>query len=1058
MYRYIYIILLIFGTSRIYAQKLTGRITNEENKPLPGATATLKLNRQTQLSNAEGLFSLSLVRLPDTLRVSYTGYETRIIPLNESTDLLTPLAIKLIPLTIMLNEVQINTGYQQIPQERATGSFSSVSNSRFNEQTGTDVLSRLEAVANGLNIDRKSNGGGIMIRGLSTIEGPKSPLIILDNFPYEGDLNNINPNDVESITLLKDAAAASIWGTKAGNGVIVITTRKGGFNRPASLEFNSNFGLSSEPDLYYLQQMKSSDFIDVESMLFSKGYYNSQENSVSRPPLTPVVELLIARRDKKLSAEAADAQIDALRPLDIRNDFQRYFYSRGIRQQYSAQLNGGSQHVAWLYSAGYDHNLNELSAGYKRLNLRAENTFKISEKLRASVRLAYTNSKSISGKPGIDEISSINGKLPPYTRLAGPDGEALSVMKNYRTSYLETAGGGKLLDWNYYPLEDYLHSRTAGKLGDLNANLGINYNIIKGLDASLLLQYEKQDNKSENLQDMESYSARNIINQFTQISGSSVKRIVPPGAILDRSEYLLISGNGRAQLNYTMDKGKHAIASLAGAELRHANTLGNSNRTYGYDPDILSSAAMDYANTYPTFVTGGSAYIADNSRFSDKLNRFVSYFVNAAYTYDDKYTFSLSGRRDASNLFGLKTNDKWNPLYSAGLAWTISNEPFYKMAFIPWMKFRATYGVSGNVDPGMAAVTTIRYSATSPYTQSSYASIANYNNPDLRWEKTHMLNVAIDFRALNNRISGSLEYFRKYSRDLFGNEQIDYTAGAGNLMKKNVASIQAGGLDLELNSRNTIGKLSWNTNLFMNFYRDKVTSYYRSSSQGSNYLQGNVTVTGIEGKPVYALFSYRWAGLDPLTGDPQGIFEGALSKNYGDLTGAATRINDLVYHGPAFPTLSGAVGNTLNWRNLSFTARLSYKFGYYFRKPTIEYGSLFATRRGHSDFERRWQKPGDELNTQVPSMVYPAAGNRDSFYSGSEVNVEKGDHIRLQYINVNYGFGKNSLKKLPYKQLNIYVAANNLGLIWAANKAELDPDYAQLPPLKNFSVGLRAGF
>ncbi|GAB3832880.1 hypothetical protein GCM10028895_51200 [Pontibacter rugosus] len=181
----------------------------------------------------------------------------------------------------------VSTGYQRIPQERATGSFAQVSEATLQEQVSTDILSRLEAVASGVSVDRSRLTPELMVRGLSTINGPATPLIVVDNFPYEGDIGNLNPNDVESITVLKDAAAASIWGARAGNGVIVITTKKGRFNQPLTVGFNSSVSVSQEPDLSYLQQMKASDFIDVEQFLFEKGYYRGQLASSGRPVLSP---------------------------------------------------------------------------------------------------------------------------------------------------------------------------------------------------------------------------------------------------------------------------------------------------------------------------------------------------------------------------------------------------------------------------------------------------------------------------------------------------------------------------------------------------------------------------------------------------------------------------------------------------------------------------------------------------------------------------------------------------------------------------------------------------
>ena len=247
------------------------------------------------VTNSEGEFSIRLTIFPDTLTISYIGHPP-VKRLVNKKDLVIQILLPGAEDQV-LNEVQVSTGYQRIPKERATGSFSVISNKVFNQQVSTDILSRLEAVANGLKVDRLSSVGSskLSIRGLSSINGPKDPLIILDNFPYEGDITGINPNDVQDITLLKDAAAASIWGAKAGNGVIVITTKKGSYNQPISVEVAANMTIGEKPNLFYNKQISSGDFIDAETFLFNNKYRFSDTSASSRPVFSPVYEILFKK-------------------------------------------------------------------------------------------------------------------------------------------------------------------------------------------------------------------------------------------------------------------------------------------------------------------------------------------------------------------------------------------------------------------------------------------------------------------------------------------------------------------------------------------------------------------------------------------------------------------------------------------------------------------------------------------------------------------------------------------------------------------------------------------
>ncbi|NCU05750.1 MAG: SusC/RagA family TonB-linked outer membrane protein, partial [Chitinophagaceae bacterium] len=386
---------------------------------------------------------------------------------------------------------------------------------------------------------------------------------------------------------------------------------------------------------------------------------------------------------------------------------------------------------------------------------------------------------------------------------------------------------------------------------------------------------------------------------------------------------------------------------------------------------------------------------------------------------------------------------------------------FYTVAWLPDLRVRATYGYSGNMDPSQTAQTIIAYLGNSPYTGSPIAIVTGFYNPDLRWEKTRMMNFGVDFKAMTGRISGSIEYYRKKSTDLFGAVPIDYTAGLNVMtITKNVASITGSGWDVVLNTINIQQKnFRWQTNINFNANKDAIDEYY-STTNATNLVLG-FGVAGIKGRPVTGVYSYPWAGLNPATGDPMGYLDGQVSSNYNLLTGSSLTFDQIRYNGPVFPTVFGSLGNTFSWKQLSLSVVLLYKFGHYFKRPSVNYGSLIATANGHADYLNRWQKPGDELTTNVPSFTYPnPSGNRDAFYLNAETLVEKGDNIRIQYVNISYEILRRNKTSFPFQSINIYAVANNLGIIWRANKYKIDPDFynAVSPPAKSISLGFRITF
>jgi len=925
----------------------------------------------------------------------------------------------------------------------------------------TDILSRLPAIANGLIADNSTAaaGGKLMIRGLSTITGPKAPLIVLDNFPYEGNINNINPNDVASITLLKDAAASSIWGARAGNGVIVITTKKGSFNKPLSIGFNINTTLKTKPDLGYLRPIASSDFIDVEEMLYKNKFYESRINNPNKPPLSPVVELLIKYKGD-ISNPDYQKITSLLRTFDVRKEYDKYMYQVGHNQQYALNLDGGSQTHHWIASIGYDRNSSFLDEKYQRFNLRFGNTYQPLKDLRITTEIYYTLNRSISGRPGYGNIKPASGGLYPYARFADDSGNPLTIAQK-RQSYIESLEGVKLLDWNYYPLLDYKHSQNSANTSDILINSGINYTLFKGFSLDLKYQYERGQSTETNHRDKDSYFSRDLVNTYTQVNPSTGELIykVPKGGILDLSNRLLQAHNLRGQLNFKRIWNKHEVNMIGGTEFRSARSTSNDYRMYGYNADILTTGQVDYTNQYPEYINKELSYIPGNQNLGDAIARFMSVYANGSYTYNDKYMLSASARRDASNLFGLNTNDKWNLLWSVGGSWDISKESFYKLGAIPYLRLRATYGFSGNIDPAMSAVSTVIYSEPRAYNPGlPYAQFNTYSNPELRWETSGMFNLGLDFRLLSDRISGSIEYYRKKGDHLFGSALMDPTYGIGIIMKKNSAKMEGSGIDIELNSLNIKQKkFSWITDLNFSYNKDEIVDYYLTTQQASNFASTGY-ISGAKGRPVYGVFSYKWAGLDPQTGDPSGYFDGKITNDYNKLMYSAT-INDMEYAGPVLPVFSGTLGNTFSYGGLSLSLRLSYKLGHYFRRNSIDYSTLFSMSTGHSDYALRWQKSGDEQHTNVPSIRYPLNSNRDSFYSGSSVLVEKADNIRLEYVMLSYSLNESLTRKLGMKNLNVFFNASNLGVLWRANKLGLDPEYQNadtLLPSKSFSIGLRA--
>lgn len=1059
-------LLCLSGMAQEQLFPVTGKVT-VEGKPLPGAYLGIKDSDRYTVTDDKGRFELRSPAGGQLLLLRFMGYQTReievTVPLDQELDLeMQEDAMQLQGVEVMA------TGYEEIPKERATGSFVSLDRELVNRRVSTGILERLDDVTPGVLFSRGvgRSTDRLTIRGRSTLFSDSQPLIILDNFPYDGPLDQINPNDIENITVLRDAAAASIWGARAGNGVIVLTTKKGRRDGPLQVTFNSNLTLEQRPDLFYVPRMGSSEFIDVEHRLFASGYYNSAINSANRTPISPVVELLLAARDGQMSEAEAQRQIGFYRDKDIRSDQQRYMYQQELRQQYALSLAGGGARHRYFLSAGQDRNRESLvrnSMARTTVNSSMQLDL-VPEKLQGQAGIYLSQTLYDRANPGEASLGLAGSHPYPYTPLMDQEGNALPVTSDVNNAAKIAGMENGLLDWTFVPLEELYLLENRRRIQDLRLNATLSYQVINGLHLEAAYQYWRNQSNREEWWDGNSYASRHLINRFTQVDGQGgLSFPVPKGGVLTSSDQLGASHNLRLKADYTKDWGRGTfLKALAGYEVKALGSAGQSARYYGVTEETGINIPVDYVNRFPQFINRNSlALIPYVGSLSGTDDNFISYFGNASYTWRNRYIISGSARKDASNLFGVNANQKGVPLYSAGASWVVSEEEFVNLAWLPFWKLRLTYGVNGNVDKSVTAFTTSQILLTSQLTRLPMGSLSNPANPNLQWETIKILNLGTDFSLWEDKLSGSFEYYLKEGDNLIGDYAVAPSNGR-NSFRGNFASTRTKGFDLNIQVRPLQSDVQWTSVFFLSFVDEKVTKYEVEATAQSYLGQGaglnqNSSIFPLEGRPLYAVYSLPWGGLDPVNGDPRGYLDGELSTDYATIINSASP-ESLTYHGPSTPRFFGALRNQVDYRGFSLSFNISYRLGYYYKRSSIIYDLPLTGRVGHGDYAKRWQNPGDELITKVPSE--PATRNlqRDNFYNYSSVLVEKGDHIRLQDIRLSYSPQSSSMEKLPFRQVNIYAYANNLAILWKASDDALDPDFLTARPLTSISVGLQIDF
>lgn len=1061
------------------AIEVRGTVVGENGRPLPGANVTVKGTAQAVKTNANGEFILKGIKENAILQISYIGYELKELRASENLG-----RIMLSLAESELDEIKINanTGYQSLPKERATGSFDVVSAKQIRNKIQTNVLERLEGLAPGLMmINGKDNGSddGLTIRGVSTLFGTKRPLIVVDNFPIEGDISTVNPNDVESITILKDAAAASIWGARAANGVIVITTKRG---KQGDIEFtySNSFQFEEKPDLAYLNRLNSAQDIAIERKLLTKTY----ETSVKRSgrAFSQLGSLYMDSVSGRITPSAYLSAINALGGLDNTEQIKDLLMQQPFTQNHSLSFNGGNEKNQYYGSLNFtDRNGYDLKDQNSIYNFFLKTSHKVSERLMFGVN-ANLNMSNGTGAP----VSSTDiYRLKPYNMLQDVNGNPLVVNRNAdpnnqnnsNTFSIAQRNAWGLADESYSPLNELNRTEINNKTATQRIQAELNYKIAEGISLNLSYQLEKGSSYGKTFNHADQAGLVKEINDFISPSLNSNGQILTnvDGTLLNPTYNLPIGGKlfeqradytahvvrGLLNINKTIAE-DHMISAVIGLENRRTQGSGNMVTKYGYDDNTLQFVDIDVQrlkNLNQTLQSIPNGFYGINDRFLYNEDRFVSAFANASYSYKNKYVYSGSIRMDQTNLFGTDPKYLYRPMWSSGLSWILSNEDFMKsITAVNYLQLRATYGLNGNIPknsgPFMIAEAGINYFNNLP---SNY--ITTPANNQLRWEKTAVTNFGIDFTVLNNRISGKADYYFRRSTDLLGDELINPTYGFSNATL-NTASMNNDGFELQLNSKNIrTENFGWSTTITYAVNKNKITQVALSNSF-SNPRQVANGSPFLVGMPYGGLYSIRYGGLTHDGGQ-------LLVKNaQGEIEPDALNGNmDFAYfNGNRRPVSNGALSNTFNYKNLEMSFMFIFYAGHKARQ------GLPAASTGVGSFDGRlaqaWQKPGDENFTHIPNVIWDSSNYyyaRAYYTNFLDVNVFNASYAKLREVVLTYNFPQKALQRFKYvKGLQLNAQARNLWTL-TKNGLGIDPEAFSgnsrtMPIMPTYAFGINLNF
>lgn len=1062
---------------------LQGTIKDSAHQPVQGATVTVRNTTLIAVTDQDGNFTLQRVPANGVLTVTSISHQSKDIKVNGKNSI----TVLLLPQVQKLDEVEVtvNTGYQSLPKERATGSFGIVTSKQLSQVPVVSILERLQGLVPGMDISTKttagkSRNGSVVVRGLSTIKSnytvvSTDPLLVIDGFPSQvpissGALDFLNPDDIDQITVLKDAAAASIWGIQAANGVIVVVTKKGARNSKPSLGFSTTLGTSSKPGVKYGKLMSMPDYIAMEKELINKGRLNDPTRVTSGfyANNNSTAQAIVWRFKRGEITEAQmNEQLDDLGAFDNSDQMADYMLQRPTTRQYNLSVSGGGINSSYYLSGFFYKDERVYKSNRNRgYSLRAGASSGLFDgRITVSADMSFANTRDRINGAAVRAMSVGIEGMRPYDPLVDADGHPVSYDVLLVPSIARNLESKGYLPFKYSPIDELNYSNTYTNNNNLAMNIGVNGRITPWLSVNVSGNIGRLFGDQEIYWEPESYEARMMVNKATSLAANGTRVYgIPPGGKLNMDNSLGRSYNLRGQINVNKNwNEKHQLNALVGTEIRETYSKASGEIRYGYDKTINLFRNVNPFVNYRDIYGGTQTIGATSKVVTEKTTRSLSHYANGSYTFANRYTASASARFDDYNLLGVERRKRAIPLWSAGLKWNINNERF--LQHVPWINqlaARFTYGFSGNAPQGYAPVTIINILGADYLTNYPYGVIQTPAIDNLAWEKTRMINYGLDFSLFKNRVYGSLEYYKKRTTDIIWQLPINSTYGFST-SSFNTANLDGHGIDIGLSVVPILKKnWKWTSTLNVSFNTNKIKDARfdkPTTSFAPEYLYN--------GYPSDYLFSYSWAGLDS-TG--QSLINDPVTKGKVYNVSEYPFENIRVYSGRSKSPWFGSFSNGVQYKSFELNVQLLYALGGVFRKPSISdvgyTNNLYVGRSG--DLAERWRKPGDEAFTNVPGLefgpntVYFTSLAR---YTESTYLIRSRSNIKLQQIMLSYNIPGKWLVKTGVKNMALSAVARNLGMIWAANKEKLDPDYLyttgvnyQLPPISSYSFRLSLNF
>lgn len=1098
------------------AVKISGKVRDKSGAALPGVSVREKGAANAVSTNAAGDFTIS-VKEGAVLSFSYIGYKTLEVPIGSKT----VINVTLEEDAAQLKEVNVvSTGYQQLDRKLFTGAATQLKVSEVERLGVSDISRMLEGQVAGVTLQNVSGTFGaapkIRVRGATSLSGDNKPLWVVDGIILEdvvnisnealssGDANTLlgssvaglNADDIESFNILKDAAATAMYGARAMNGVIVVTTKKGRQTEGAPrISYTGNFTTYSKPSYEGTDILNSDEQMAVLVEYFNKGAYQmpSARGGQDRGLFSKLYEELYnfdpATNTFALKYNKADVTAFLTKYANANTDWFDILYKNSLKQEHSLSVNSGTEKFQTYASTSFLNDKGQtIGSNVDRFTGNFRANFAPSQKL--SFELITTASVRNQRTPSGNSDRQSDPVYGSYYREfdINPYNYARNTSRLIRP--YDENGNLEFFTKNYAPfniINELENNYTKLQMLDIKVQGGVKYKIIPSLIYSVNAAYrfsksERQSYVLENSNQAQAFrsggnATNDGSNDYLYIDSANPTglpvSVLPSGGFYNTAGDNLTNYYFRHDLVYDKNfNEKHYLNVFGSMEVRYIDRQNEYFNGIGYQYENGGLVNPSYLY-FKEAGEAGKAYFGMGNNYE----RYVAYMLRAAYSYKGLYSFNATTRYDGSNKMGRSTNARWLPTWNVSGSWNADQESFWpKNDIVSAAVLRGSYGLTASIGSATNSLP-VFYDQIARRSllkdQETLTYISSLQNADLTWEKSYDANIGLDLKFFKNKVNLSVDLYKRNIYDLLGNLN---TSGIGGEFTKtaNYAAMSSKGIEFTLSgSPVTAGDFKWTTNFNFSFNKTKITEL---DALPNVWRAVSATGGAVLGYPQRGLFSVQFAGLDHNTGYPTFYDGNTTPTTYINLQG--DNIANLKYEGPTDPTTTGGFFNQFKYKNFTLSALFKFSAGNKLRlNPAIaaSYSDMTTLSR---DVLNRWIMPGDEKFTSIPALLDPLSAANILSSSGSATDarypynlynysterVVSGDYIKLSRINLAYDLPKKFYSKLKMSNASVVVACDNVAVLYADKKLNgEDPEFfstggVALPVPTQYTISLRIGF